>query len=77
MALTFYDMSKLEDEGPLASTVIDIFDSKQRLRQGVYDLMLWKDRKPDMSFETKTPGLIDDMTDQEFEELTGKDALTK
>ena len=30
-----------------------------------------------MSFDCKTPALIEDMTDQEFEELTGKKAEFK
>lgn len=58
VAITVYDLSRLSEEGPLASTVLDIFDSKQRLRQGTMDLLLWKNTKPDMSFECLTPGLV-------------------
>lgn len=77
VALTIYDMSRLEEQAPLASTVIDVFDSKQRLRQGTFDLLLWKDVKPDMSFECKTPGLIEDMMDDDYCRLSGKDAKHK
>lgn len=50
-------MSKTENNGLIASTTLNLYDSKRRLRQGVYDLFLWKDKEIDLSFKCKTPGL--------------------
>jgi len=58
VGITIYDMSREHSRGPLASTVIDVFDSKQRMRQGTFNLFLWPDRKLDMSLECTTPGLF-------------------
>jgi hypothetical protein len=49
VGITIYDMSRSKDLGPLASTVIDIFDGKQRMRQGTFNLYLWKNKITDMS----------------------------
>lgn len=68
VAITIYDLGRLSSEAPLASTVIDIFDSRQSLRQGTIDLMLWKDRKADMSFDCQTPGLIESIKSLQNEE---------
>ena len=47
-------------EGPLASTMIDVFDSKSRMRQGTFNLYLWKGKELDMSTDCTTPGLFYD-----------------
>ena len=40
--------------------MIDIFDSKSRMRQGTYNLYLWQNRELDMSIDCTTPGLFYD-----------------
>lgn len=57
IGFSIYDMNKVENNGLVASTTLYLFDSKRRLRQGVYDLYLWKDREADLSFKCTTPGL--------------------
>lgn len=46
LAISIYSMDKVE-EIPIACTVIDLFDSKRRLRQGTWNLMLHNDKVPD------------------------------
>lgn len=50
--------------GPLATTMIDVFDEKQRMRQGTYNLYLWKNKELDMSLDSKTPGLFEENPDE-------------
>lgn len=68
IGITIYDLSKQQSEGPLACTMIDLFDSKSRLRQGVHNLFLWKGKELDMSSDCMTPGLFYDppVNDQFF-----------
>ena len=49
-------MNRLE-ETPIASTTLDLFDKKSRLRQGTWNLKLWKNKNADLSLSTETPGL--------------------
>jgi hypothetical protein len=58
IGISIYDMNKPYSESLLGSTTVDIFDKKQRLRQGMYNLFIWKGQKIDMSFNSKTPGLL-------------------
>ena len=58
VGIIIYDMSKQHKESLLASTVIDIFDKKQRMRQGTFNLYLWQNKALDMSVECSTPGLF-------------------
>ena len=60
IGFSIYDMSKSENNGLIASTTLNLYDSKRRLRQGVYDLFLWKDKDIDLSFKCTTPGLPPD-----------------
>ena len=60
VGITVYDLSQNESTVPLASTMIDIFDSKQRLRQGTFNLYLWMKKELDMSIDCTTPGLFYD-----------------
>ena len=46
------------DNGPLASTMIDVFDSSTRMRQGALNLYLWPSKEADMSPTCTTPGLF-------------------
>ena len=57
IGFSLYDMNKIENDGLVASTTINLFDSKRRLRQGFLNLYLWKDKERDMSFKCTTPGL--------------------
>ena len=47
-----------EDDSPIASTTISLYDQNLKLRQGTYLLLLWPETHPDASFESTTPGLI-------------------
>jgi hypothetical protein len=58
VGITIYDLSRPQEEGPLASTMIDIFDSKTRMRQGTFNLYLWQNKELDMSLDCQTPGLF-------------------
>jgi len=49
-------MNRLE-ETPIASTTLDLFDKKSRLRQGTWNLKLWKNQNADLGIDTQTPGL--------------------
>ena len=40
--------------------MLDIFDCKQRMRQGTFNLFLWQNKKLDMSIDCTTPGLFYD-----------------
>ena len=40
--------------------MIDIFDSLGRMRQGTFNLFLWKDKPLDISIGSKTPGLFEE-----------------
>ena len=57
VGITIYDMNRMENDGLVASTTINLFDSKKRLRQGTFDLYLWNNSKVDLSFRRRTPGL--------------------
>lgn len=41
VGITIYDMQRPVAESVVASTTIDLFDAKHRLRQGTVDLLLW------------------------------------
>ena len=51
LSITIYDMDKEYDDEeeltPLACTVVDLFDKNQTLRQGTWNLHLYKNREPD------------------------------
>ena len=57
-------MSKPFKDSLLASTVLDIFDMKQRMRQGTFNLFLWKNKPLDMSMACTTPGLFEEQPSQ-------------
>lgn len=59
ISFTIYDLSRPQEKGPLAYTTIDLFDSKQRMRQGTFDLYLWKDVEKDKVHHTSFPGLFE------------------
>jgi hypothetical protein len=60
LGFSIYDMNKIENNGLVASTTLNIFDSKRRLRQGVFDLYLWNNIQRDLTFKCTTPGLPPD-----------------
>ena len=45
--------------------MIDVFDTKTRMRHGTFNLFLWKNQQLDMSIECTTPGLLDSNEDEE------------
>ncbi len=38
------------------SSVISVFDMNLKLREGKYNIIIWKDREPDCSLDSCTPG---------------------
>ena len=57
IAISVFSMDRI-DPLPIASTVIDLFDSNRCLRQGTWNFLLHLDQAPDISQDCKTPGLI-------------------
>jgi hypothetical protein len=57
VGITIYDMHRPVTESVVASTTIDLFDAKRRLRQGVIDLELWPGKEAEISLQSGTPGL--------------------
>lgn len=60
IGISIYDMNKTENNGLAGSTTLYLFDTKRRLRQGVLDLYLWKNKERDMNLTCRTPGLPPD-----------------
>jgi Phosphoinositide 3-kinase C2 len=56
IGITIYDMRRPLAESVVASTTIDLFDGKQRLRQGTINLQLWPG-EAHVGLQSKTPGL--------------------
>ena len=60
-------------ESVVASTTIDMFDEKHRLRQGTFNLQLWPKVEAEISQQTNTPGLhLKDNSLQEINKLLQK-----
>jgi hypothetical protein len=57
VGITIYDMRRPIDTSIVASTTIDLFDEKLRLRQGTFNLFLWPASEADINIPSKTPGL--------------------
>lgn len=57
LGITLYDMRRPLAECVVASTTIDLFDRKHRLRQGTFNLHLWPKAEADVTLQSKTPGL--------------------
>lgn len=61
IALTLWSTAKeYNPNSPLASTTLPLFDQNLRLREGKLNLLLWPNVAPDISFDSKTPGLVND-----------------
>ena len=61
IAITIYSPGKSFDESsPLGSTTFPLFDENLKLRMGKHNLLVWPNMPPDMSFDSKTPGLVQD-----------------
>lgn len=60
VGISLYDLNKKENDGLIASTAFYLFDAKRRLRQGIHDLVLWKDKERDLSYNFTTPGFPKD-----------------
>lgn len=59
-------------ERPLASTTFSLFDENFKLRTGKYHLMLWPDRRSDISSNSTTPGIVSDKNIRELNYITEK-----
>ena len=77
IGFTIYDLSRSSAMGPLASTMIDVFDNKERMRQGTFNLFLWKDKTLDISINSQTPGLFEsNPEDTLVDQVTSEGDLT-
>lgn len=45
---------------PIGSTTFPLFDENLRLREGKHNLLIWPNVMPDTSFDSRTPGLVQD-----------------
>lgn len=61
LAISIYNLDRVEEE-PIASTVIDLFDSRRCLRQGTWNCQLHVDKQPDLTSAATTPALTDHKT---------------
>ena len=73
VGITIYDLYRTIPKGPLASTVINIFDSTQSMRQGTFNLYLWRNRELDMSLQCTTPGLFEQWPDGQELDMDSED----
>ena len=58
VGISIYDMRRPIETSLVASTTIDLFDEKLRLRQGTLNLFLWSASEADINIPSKTPGLF-------------------
>ena len=72
IGITIYDMKRPYDESLIASSTIDLFDEKLRLRQGTFNIYLWGKKKADISLQSETPGLHKHETLKEINILLSK-----
>jgi len=57
IGITIWSLDKkFEEDKPIGSTIISIFDSNLKLREGKFNLLIWPDRLPDTSIDSTTPG---------------------
>lgn len=50
LALTIWSLDrKFDEERPIGSTTISIFDESLKIRDGKFNLLIWPDRLPDIS----------------------------
>lgn len=67
IAITIWCTNKNRDEKrPLGSTTISLFDEDLKLREGKLNLYIWPNTLPDYSFDSKTPGLVQDKNMQDI-----------
>lgn len=45
---------------PIGSTIISLYDEYLKIRQGKCTLVIWPDTEPDISFDSTTPGIVND-----------------
>jgi phosphatidylinositol 3-kinase len=84
VSISLYNFYKEENNGLIGSTWFYLFDIKKRMRQGFYNLVIWENQLPDLSYSFKTPGFPDnDKVTREINVLLSKirqeepkDALT-
>ena len=59
IAITAWSSKKSYDENkPLGSTTISLFDEDFKLRLGKYHLYIWPATLPDCTYNSLTPGLV-------------------
>ncbi|KAK3732085.1 hypothetical protein RRG08_026470 [Elysia crispata] len=56
LAFTVWDYYGTEGRVPIGGTTISVFGKRGTLRQGMHDLRIWPDQKPDTSLPSATPG---------------------
>jgi hypothetical protein len=61
IVITIWCTSKNREENkPLGSTTISLFDEDFRLREGKFHLYIWPNTLPDYLYHSSTPGLVMD-----------------
>ncbi|RUS87925.1 hypothetical protein EGW08_004341 [Elysia chlorotica] len=56
LGFTVWDYYGTEGRVPIGGTTISVFGKRGTLRQGMHDLRIWPDQKPDTNLPTTTPG---------------------
>jgi len=69
LAINIFNFDSDNMDKPIASTVVELFDSKQRLRQGTWNLQLHLNKEADIKLNSETPGLTDDPTTLEINNI--------
>lgn len=72
LSIQIFDMEQDDMTVPLASTILDLFDCHQRLRQGTLNLELHLGTYADASLNSSTPGLTDHPTTLSLNNLLAK-----
>ena len=59
LAFSIFSMDR-DTDLPIASTTVSLYDQMLTLREGPHLLLLYPERAPDLTFNSKTPGLVDE-----------------
>jgi hypothetical protein len=59
LAFSIFSMDR-DTDLPIASTIVSLYDQMLTLREGPHLLLLYPERKPDLTFNSNTPGLVDE-----------------
>lgn len=61
IGITIWSSQKdYNENSPLGSTTLPLFDENFRLREGQLNLLIWPNVAPDLNESSKTPGIVID-----------------